>query len=205
MSVVNLVSGGVDSTLMALLTQEEGVPQQPLFIDYGQRAAKREWEACRRVFKELDLPRPVRMSLRGFGTHVASGLTDPEMDVQKDAFLPGRNLLFLLVGASFAARHEATSVAIGLLSEEAALFPDQEQGFLKKAQPLLRTATINPRLRIVSPLSHLSKPEVLALAKQKGISGTYSCHSGTEHPCGRCISCLEVQQFRKKGGRKGGR
>lgn len=188
---MNLVSGGVDSTLMALLTAEEGVEQHPLFLDYGQRAAEREWKACSAVFKQLGLPSPTRMNLSGFGAHIPSGLTDAKMDVYKEAFLPGRNLLFLLAAASFAARHETSSVAIGLLSEEAALFPDQEDKFVRRAQALLRTATANKRLRIVSPLIHLTKADAMALAKQKGISGTYSCHSGTVRPCGRCISCLE--------------
>ena len=38
MSIVTLVSGGLDSTLVALLTRDAGIQQHPLFIDYGQRA-----------------------------------------------------------------------------------------------------------------------------------------------------------------------
>ena len=49
MSVVNLVSGGLDSTLIAVMMREEGIEQFPLFIDYGQRAAKREWDTCQEV------------------------------------------------------------------------------------------------------------------------------------------------------------
>ena len=33
MSVVNLVSGGLDSTLIAVMMREEGIEQFPLFID----------------------------------------------------------------------------------------------------------------------------------------------------------------------------
>ena len=39
-----------------------------------------------------------------------------------------------------------------------------------------------------------SKREVLAIAKMKGIVGTYSCHAGTRKPCGKCVSCLEVKK-----------
>jgi 7-cyano-7-deazaguanine synthase in queuosine biosynthesis len=38
MSIVTLVSGGLDSTLVALLARDEGLEQYPLFVDYGQRA-----------------------------------------------------------------------------------------------------------------------------------------------------------------------
>ena len=49
MGIVTLVSGGLDSTLMSMLIREEGVPLFPLFIDYGQLAVSREWEACKRL------------------------------------------------------------------------------------------------------------------------------------------------------------
>ena len=47
MSMVTLVSGGLDSTLVAFLAREQGLEQHPLFIDYGQRARDRELAACR--------------------------------------------------------------------------------------------------------------------------------------------------------------
>ena len=31
----------------------------------------------------------------------------------------------------------------------------------------------------------------IEIAKAKGISGTYSCHAGTELPCGVCVACRE--------------
>jgi len=34
-SLVNLVSGGLDSTLVGVMTREEGLGVHPLFIDYG--------------------------------------------------------------------------------------------------------------------------------------------------------------------------
>ena len=46
MSLVTLTSGGLDSTLMVVLAKEEAVDQYPLFINYGQRSLKREWQAC---------------------------------------------------------------------------------------------------------------------------------------------------------------
>ena len=63
MSFVNLVSGGLDSTLVGVMAKEEGVEHFPLFIDYGQRAARKEWETCKLVHNALDLPAPTRMDL----------------------------------------------------------------------------------------------------------------------------------------------
>lgn len=190
MSLVNLVSGGLDSTLVGVMAREEGLDVYPLFIDYGQRTSKKEWETCRRVHAELGLPSPTKMDLSGFGQVIRSGLTSREMDVKEDAFTPGRNLLFLLMGCSYAHQVGASTVAIGLLSERFSLFPDQRSDFIKQAERAIKMA-LGRHVVVVMPLSEFSKADVVELAREKGINGTYSCHTGSNRPCGKCISCLE--------------
>lgn len=191
MSMVNLVSGGLDSTLIGVMAREEGIHVYPLFIDYGQRAAQREWETCQLIHQQLGLSSPRRMDLSGFGKVICSGLTSTDKDVKDDAFTPGRNLLFLLMASAYAFQMEAQAVAIGLLSEQFSLFPDQRANFVEKAEWAIQAA-LGRNIRIVAPLFEFSKADIIKLAQEKQIRGTYSCHTGTELPCGRCISCLEV-------------
>ena len=191
MSIVPLVSGGLDSTLMVALMQEEGIEQYPLFLDYGQRFGAREWSACQNALARLGAPKPTRMDLSGFGHLIPSGLTDVSLDVFEDAFLPGRNFLFLLVAASFAYSKASHAVAIGLLAEDTRLFPDQSSEFLEAAGQAIDVA-FGVRIRVLAPLMAFHKADILVLAGQRGISGTYSCHSGSAEPCGRCVSCLEM-------------
>jgi len=190
MSIVTLVSGGLDSTVMALLAKEEGLTQFPLFIDFGQLGRDRELQACRNNFLKHELPTPQVASLGGYGSLLSSGLTDPNKHILDDAFLPCRNLMFLTVGAAYAFQCEATTVGIGLLDETFHLFPDQTKTFLTDAEALLSKSLGKP-LKLVAPLMSFSKAEVLEIAKAKGITGTYSCHAGTEMPCGICIACRE--------------
>ena len=192
MSLVNLVSGGLDSTLIGVLAKEEGIEQFPLFIDYGQRAAHKEWETCRLVHAAMALPVPTRMDLAGFGRVIASGLTREDLDVRDDAFTPGRNLMFLLMGSAYAHQRGASSVAIGLMAQEACLFPDQEPQFVAQAESNISAALGRP-IKLLTPLCDFGKVDVLRLAQSKGIKGTYSCHAGNSDPCGRCISCLEFR------------
>jgi 7-cyano-7-deazaguanine synthase len=190
--LVNLVSGGLDSTLVSVLVKEQGIDLLPLFVDYGQRAAQPEWDACRSVHHHHGLPKPVRMDVSGFAAVIRSGLTRQDLDVKRDAFTPGRNLMFLLMGAAYAYQTESSAVAIGLLSERTSLFPDQRAGFLEHAERALQMA-LGRGIKIVTPLFDFTKADVVALAKAKAITGTYSCHAGTRLPCGRCISCLEYR------------
>lgn len=190
MGLVTLVSGGLDSTLVAVLVKEEGVNQFPLFIDYGQICRDREWEACKKLHEDLNLPKPAVISLSGFGQLISSGLTDPKLDVYKDAFLPGRNLLFLLAGSAYAYQNNCSAIAIGLLSDASSIFPDQTEEFIKYSQTAINTA-LGREIRIVAPLMNFTKSDVIELAMIKGIQGTYSCHAGTAQPCGKCVSCIE--------------
>jgi 7-cyano-7-deazaguanine synthase len=190
MSIVTLVSGGLDSTVMALLTREEGLTQFPLFIDYGQLSLEKELSACLYNFRRYGLPTPKIVRLGGYGALLSSGLTDSSKRIFEDAFLPCRNLMFLTVGLAYAHQCGAQAVAIGLLDEAFSLFPDQTKAFVKDAEALISKSLGHP-VRILTPLMSFSKAEVLSIAKAKGINGTYSCHAGTDTPCGVCVACRE--------------
>jgi len=190
MSVISLVSGGLDSTLMAAICAEEGIPQHPLFIDYGQRAADRELAACRASLERLSIPGLLAVKVDGYRDVAPSGLNDPKRDVVIDAFTPCRNLLFVTLGAAYAGSIGAEAVAIGLLHERTALFPDQTERFLASAEATCSVA-LGRSVRVLAPLSEFSKADVVALAQRRGIAATYSCHLGGPQPCGRCIACRE--------------
>ena len=190
MSVVTLVSGGLDSTVMAALVRQEGVIQYPLFVNYGQLNLKREWGACVQNFKIHDLPPPQKMEIGGFGKTVRSGLTSKRLDVVTDAFLPTRNLLFLICGAAVAQKNNSDAVLIGLLSERTHLFPDQTDRFLELAKKAIAESLGRP-MEIRAPLRQFMKQDVMQLAEKMRIRRTYSCHRGTLRPCGTCIACRE--------------
>ena len=209
MTVITLVSGGIDSLVMSKIIDLQGEKQIPIFIDYGQLAREKEWSACKKVFKASNLPEPIKIDLSGYGKLMSTGITDRAKDIHDDAFLPGRNLLFLVVAGSYAHYKGANKVAIGLLSERFHLFPDQTERFIVNANIAINEA-LNEDITIVTPLINFTKNDVIKLAKhyKLPINITYSCHSGNEKYCGKCISCLEIinsvgkdlfPQFRDKG------
>jgi len=197
MAIVTLVSGGLDSSLMSLLAYEEGLELFPLFIDYGQICKEKELEACIRFHSKFELPKPKIMNLNGFGKVISSGITNPDLNIKEEAFLPGRNLMFLVAGSAYAYDRKANAVAIGLLSEKNSLFPDQTLDFINMSEKMIGAA-LGHNIRILTPLMQFSKKNVIDLASKKGISNTYSCHSGNDKPCGKCISCLEIENAIKK-------
>jgi len=190
MAIVSLVSGGLDSSLMSILAKENDNILHPLFINYGQLAYEKEWLACQTMHRKYGLPAPVKMDIDGYGKTILSGLTSKDKKIKDEAFLPGRNLVFLVMGAAYAKEVGATAVTIGLLKEETAIFNDQTDQFLEKAQDIIQYS-IGEEIQILTPLRDFYKQEVVALAKIKGLNGTYSCHAGGEEPCEQCIACEE--------------
>lgn len=199
MKLVNLASGGIDSTLVSILAREQGFEVFPLFIDYGQRAAQREWEACCRVHEELGFRPPTKFPVAAFGSLIETGLTCGRMDLVANAFTPCRNLLLLVLGAAWGYGLGARHVAVGLLAERVAIFPDQTNLFLEHATLAIRTA-LGADIRLVAPLADFTKAETLRLAAARAVRGTYSCHTGEAEPCGVCISCCEIRDSTSIGG-----
>lgn len=137
------------------------------------------------------------MSIAGFGRLIPSGITSSKLRVREDAFLPLRNLMFLVAGAAYAARQRSSAVAIGLLNDSKHLFPDQTVTFVQVAESTIKEA-LGRKIAVLTPLMVFNKSDMLALSKARGVTGTYSCHMGKAKPCGRCVSCLEVKGLKSE-------
>ncbi len=187
MKIVVLTSGGIDSALMLYLFKKENYDIFPLHINYNQLAEEHEWNSCKAICKYFSLE-PFNMDILGFGK-LPSGLTNKNLDIYRDAFLPTRNLTFITLAAAYAYTKSTEMVAIGLLANP--IFPDQTKTFIEKAETSIAEALGKP-IRILAPLIELDKRDVLRLADEYSIPKvTYFCHSGTDVPCGKCVSCIE--------------
>lgn len=196
MGIVVLLSGGMDSSLMTKMILEETQNIYPLFINYGQINFKRELQACQNLCESLSIENFKIINISDFGIKFPSGLTTSDLDVNKDAFLPNRNGLLLLVASSYAYKVQANYVAIGLLNDKNSIFPDQTRAFLNAFERFINIS-LNQEIKLLSPLMAMNKGDVIQLAEEKNINNSYSCHSGTNEPCGICISCLEFINSKK--------
>jgi len=192
MKIVALVSGGIDSLVMCKILKDDNPDLLPLFIDYGQLASDREWEACKKILGMIDIGIPEKIDISGYGNRISSGITNKDINIE-DAFLPGRNLILLTIAASYAYQKNINIISIGLLSEETHLFPDQTQSFIVNTNVAINSA-LNYDFTIVTPLINFNKDDILMMAEKYKlpVKYTYSCHSGKKIYCGRCIACKEI-------------
>jgi 7-cyano-7-deazaguanine synthase len=192
-----LHSGGLDSTVCLLLAREKGHNVISLGIDYGQRH-KIELTYARKQCRRFKIPRRV----------IKVQWTKPERIIPKNrsveemrasvssAFLPGRNAIFLTLGAAEAAGIGASELWIGVNCIDFSGYPDCRSEFIEAFKSMLGCA-IPDGPKVVTPLLLLSKTDIAREAARLGLrhGDTWSCYrpvstpSGPQ-PCNECDACI---------------
>lgn len=203
---VVLLSGGLDSTTCAYLARAQGYEVYALSFDYGQRLV-RELDSARAVAKavgaaehivmKFDLTRWGGSALTQADLEVPTGREVAEMEESIPVtYVPGRNILFLSFGTSYAEAKGAEAIFIGVNALDYSGYPDCRPAFIQAYQEAVRLGTKagveGHPIRIETPLLHWSKAEIIRHGLEVGTdySLTWSCYQGGEMPCGTCDSCL---------------
>lgn len=204
---VVLLSGGLDSAVVAAWMAREGFAVIGLSVDYGQRH-KVELAAARRLAAALRLAEHVVLAvdLRAVGGSALTGdlpvpkADDPLAPVAPDipvTYVPARNLLFLSLAAGLAEARGAADLGIGVNALDYSGYPDCRPEFLEsfvRTAALATKAGVHGRpFRIHAPLQRLTKVQIFRLARALAVPVelTISCYdpSSAGTPCGRCDAC----------------
>ncbi|RWP94735.1 7-cyano-7-deazaguanine synthase [Mesorhizobium sp.] len=193
--VLLLCSGGLDSTTVAYWLRERGVGVVPIFFDYGQHCAEKEWATVQKVLPKDGMSRPTRIDISGIFSGSSSRLIrEPDLwfdhVADEDLYVPYRTLLFFSVGASCAQTQGLTEVYSGFINSNHAKEIDCSAAFLNGLDGL--AANVGP-VRFKIPFRNWSKADVVREAERLKvpIGATYSCQLLSDTPCGACPNCVE--------------
>jgi len=206
---VVLLSGGLDSMVVAALARERGHSIHALTIDYGQRHA-RELQSARDIAARIGVARHVELplDLRRFG---GSALT-ADIDVPKTGvaeaeipitYVPARNLVFLALTTAFAETSGSRDIFIGVNALDYSGYPDCRPEFIASFAETARLGTKQgvegDPFTIHAPLQHLTKADIARECHRLGLdpAWSWSCYDPTPEgiACGACDSC----RLRRKG------
>lgn len=218
---VVLLSGGLDSATALADAKNRGYEVYPLTIKYGQRHAC-ELDAARAVAAQLEVPFGNHLVLHMPLSLVAISALTSDIEVPKEGttgeaipvtYVPGRNIIFLSVAASYAESIGALAIFCGVNAVDYSGYPDCRQEFITAFEKALAVGTKtgvegNP-ITIFTPLIGLTKAEIIKLGNKLGLDydHTHSCYdpvkvSGDKpyevtawYHCGKCDSC----RIRKAG------
>jgi len=211
---VVLVSGGLDSMVVAGLAVEAGRTLIALTIDYNQRH-RIELEAAARVARHLGAARHIvlPLDLTRFG---GSSLTDDRISVPKEGvkpgipstYVPARNTIFLSLALGWAEAAGARDLYIGVNALDYSGYPDCRPEFISAFADIAELATKagadGEAFSIRAPLQYMGKDEIAKEAVRLGLDPalSWSCYDPTPEglACGLCDSCrLRLAGFAKAG------
>lgn len=206
-TAVAVVSGGLDSAMLAYHLRDIGWQLRLLSFDYGQRHA-RELDCAHRLAQRLAVAHDV-VDLRAVGGLLSgSALTDDAVAVpeghytdatMRSTVVPNRNAIFVSVAVGVAVAERAQAVALGIHAGDHPIYPDCRPAFVDAAQALAHVANhgfIADGFQLLTPLLHWSKSDIVRRAVEVGVplADTWSCYRGGARHCGRCGTCVERRE-----------
>jgi len=194
--VVLLYSSGIDSTATAILLKEQGYEVFPLFIYYGQSNSEVESKLADEGACYLGLNKVQKIEISNLATLCSSKLMGGEAINAKDAWLPARNTLFLILGGIYAQTVNADAISIGYGTYDNFVFGDNMLVHHQLVEVLL-TLSLVREIEVVLPIKSMDKTEVANIVRSHGMLDlTVSCwnakwEDGKVVVCNKCANCLE--------------
>ncbi len=211
-----LFSGGQDSTTCLAWALSRYQRVETIGFDYGQRHAIELTVRPALLEKIVTLAPhwPARLGedhmidLSLLGKISDTALTrDVDIALRKDGlpntFVPGRNLLFMMVAATVAYRRGLDVLVGGMCETDFSGYPDCRDDSMKALQVALNLGMAT-RLKLETPLMWIDKAATWALAQELGGAAlveliradTHTCYLGERgmlhpwgHGCGVCPAC----------------
>jgi len=210
--VIVLLSGGIDSTTTLAIAKNLGHAVYALSFDYGQRhnlelikAVKiaKKFNTEEHLVFQIDLRSVADSALTSQQTVPKERTLDQINTGIPATYVPARNLIFLSIALSWAETINAQEIFIGTNAIDYSGYPDCRPQFIEAFQKCADLATKvgaeKNSIKIMSPLSGLTKSEIIQKGIELGIDYglTHSCYdpSPESMACGKCDSCV----LRKRG------
>jgi 7-cyano-7-deazaguanine synthase len=206
-----LCGGGLDSYVAAFHNQRMHVDEKTvlLFVDYGQKAVKREWTAITKLaghlnahYREDTASIVAIKSFTFFRKYTTSSLTNDGVAVNREPragiaseWVPARNTVLMSLAIAIAENEKFARIVTGINKEAAMAYPDNDAEWLSRFQRLVEYAVLpSNELELIAPLEDLMKQEIVTLGVNTGfpsaeLSDSWSCYNGGATHCGECSSC----------------
>jgi 7-cyano-7-deazaguanine synthase len=214
-----ILSGGQDSTTCLAIARQQFDEVHAVTFDYGQRHGI-EIESAIAIGRAMNVASHEIISM-GRILKGASPLVSDSQLGQYDSpeqlpggveptFVPGRNLLFMVIAANRAAAITIRDLFTGLCEADFGGYYDCRQDFVDAMNTAIGEGFYGEPdyFTIHTPLMNLSKADSIKLAVEtmgghdfrRVFALTHTCYAGVKGGCGKCHACiLRDRGFRDAG------
>lgn len=194
-----ILSGGMDSTVLAHSLAEQGTLAGCVSVNYGQRHL-RELTCAQFTANKLGVPFYL-VDLSSLGGLLARGVLTqgghvPEghyaAETMKATVVPNRNMVLIAVAASVALSHKCSRIAYGAHAGDHAIYPDCRPEFAVAMNHALSLCDYE-EMSLVRPFLSMTKADIVALGVSLDVDFgmTHTCYNGKVEACGKCGTCVE--------------
>lgn len=194
-----VLSGGQDSTTCLFWAKQQFEEVHAITYSYGQRHW-RELEAAKKVAELAGVASheflTIEDAIKDYSPMTKSDVELKQYESIEDlpgkgvqsTFVPGRNIIFLTIGANRAWQLGARNLVTGVCQEESGGYPDTTIVFVQALQTAL-TAGMGEGFEIHAPLMYMTKAETIQLARDlpgcyDALAHTHTAYDGQYPPTG---------------------
>jgi len=216
-TAVVVLSGGQDSTTCLFWAKKEYEKVCALTFDYGQKH-RCELESAKKIAEIAKVPHQI-FELQILKDLKGGGLSGMDINVSQAhpnapelpaSFVPGRNILFLTLAASYGFNlvPQSSIIVTGTCQTDFSGYPDCRREFIDHLENTLALGLYSGKkaVKILTPLMFLTKAEGVLLACKLGskcweaLKYSHTCYNGKIPPCNDCPACkIRAKGFEKAG------
>ena len=205
---VVIISGGLDSTVLAYYIKRNYDNMHLVSFNYGQRHVKELHYAMRTAHK-LNAKHTI-IDLTNLTPLISqSSLTNPDIvvpdghyaeETMRITVVPNRNAIMLAIAYGIAVNEKAHIVAAGVHTGDHFIYPDCRPPFFEYLNKAFQHGNEGfglPHLRIVTPFIGDNKSAIAREGARLNVpmfTDTWSCYKGGEIHCGTCGTCVERRE-----------
>lgn len=198
--MVTLLSGGLDSTVLAYMLHRLNYLQTFISFNYGQKHL-RELDCAAQTAVALNCAHHIIDLSCVNDLWQSSSIVGPQAVPEghyaapnmASTVVPNRNMLFITFAGILAVNVGAAHVCLAVHAGDHPIYPDCRPDFISA---ITRTLQLSCGVAVEAPFSGYTKSDIVLLGEQNqaDFANTWSCYKGGARHCGLCGTCVERKE-----------